>query len=217
MKTQIERLLWSVVLVAGFSAPHLASAYYDPGVQRWINRDALQEEGGANLYAFVANTPLNSADAFGLYFGGGPPTWALSKSKIRLCTRSIDKKDTHDCPGKCQLALANTVGHQYVDYGTGIDGTPRGVGLFNPEGKKGQFPEDETKLPVLPPRSCRPCYKVGTLQHGPKAGSRADTVSDDDIYECIKNHRLTHDYSELGYNCFSWSNEAVRACGLSCY
>jgi RHS repeat-associated protein len=59
---------------------HNASAYYDPGVQRWINRDPLGEPGfelirshppvaqpgEANSYLFVANNPLNRVDSLGL-------------------------------------------------------------------------------------------------------------------------------------------------------
>src|SRR5439155_24535074 len=40
--------------------------FYDPNLQRWINRDPIGEEGGINLYAFVANSPLCAVDAFGL-------------------------------------------------------------------------------------------------------------------------------------------------------
>lgn len=41
------------------------SAYYDPGVQRWINRDPLEERGGINLYRFVASNPLRFLDTDG--------------------------------------------------------------------------------------------------------------------------------------------------------
>jgi RHS repeat-associated protein len=39
--------------------------YYDPGPQRWINRDPVQEAGGINLYHFVGNDPANLLDAYG--------------------------------------------------------------------------------------------------------------------------------------------------------
>ena len=45
MKTQMKPMIWLVTLLALFCAPHLASAYYDPGVQRWINRDPCGEVG----------------------------------------------------------------------------------------------------------------------------------------------------------------------------
>ncbi|MBI3851786.1 MAG: RHS repeat-associated core domain-containing protein [Verrucomicrobia bacterium] len=32
--------------------------FYDPNLQRWINRDPIAEKGGANLYAYVGNNPI---------------------------------------------------------------------------------------------------------------------------------------------------------------
>ena len=40
--------------------------WYDPNLQRWLNRDPIQEAGGINLYGFVGNGPVNSVDQFGL-------------------------------------------------------------------------------------------------------------------------------------------------------
>jgi RHS repeat-associated protein len=40
--------------------------FYSPGLGRWINRDPIREQGGANMYAFSGNTPLNAMDAHGL-------------------------------------------------------------------------------------------------------------------------------------------------------
>ena len=43
-----------------------ASGWYDPGTQRWLNRDPIQEDGGANFYAFSENGPIDAADLYGL-------------------------------------------------------------------------------------------------------------------------------------------------------
>jgi RHS repeat-associated protein len=43
--------------------------FYSPGLGRWINRDPSREFGGANLYCFAANSPLNCFDDFGLGLG----------------------------------------------------------------------------------------------------------------------------------------------------
>lgn len=43
-----------------------ASAFYDPGTQRWLTRDPLAEEGGLHLYRFCANAPAQTIDAQGL-------------------------------------------------------------------------------------------------------------------------------------------------------
>ncbi len=65
MKTQTTPLLWALALLVLFSAPNLASAYYDPGVQRWINRDPVGSLGGDNLHGFCHNSPINRIDPNG--------------------------------------------------------------------------------------------------------------------------------------------------------
>jgi RHS repeat-associated protein len=40
--------------------------FYEPGLQRWLNRDPIGEAGGMNLYEFVGNDPLNAVDLWGL-------------------------------------------------------------------------------------------------------------------------------------------------------
>ena len=40
--------------------------YYEPTLQRWPNRDPLEEEGGINLYSYVGNNPVNAIDPLGL-------------------------------------------------------------------------------------------------------------------------------------------------------
>lgn len=40
-------------------------AHYDPGTQRWLNRDPLEEEGSINLFCFVDEDPISYVDTFG--------------------------------------------------------------------------------------------------------------------------------------------------------
>jgi len=47
--------------------------FYDPNLQRWLNRDPLGEKGGINLYGFLDNKPLISVDPFGLADYSIPP------------------------------------------------------------------------------------------------------------------------------------------------
>ena len=39
--------------------------FYEPNVQRWINRDPIQEKGGINLYCFVYNDAQGNIDPLG--------------------------------------------------------------------------------------------------------------------------------------------------------
>jgi RHS repeat-associated protein len=41
--------------------------FYDPYLQRWVNRDPIGEEGGYNLFRFADNSPMRVIDANGLY------------------------------------------------------------------------------------------------------------------------------------------------------
>jgi len=43
----------------------LAQAFYNPTTGRWLSRDPIGEVGGRNLYGFVRNMPISSADYLG--------------------------------------------------------------------------------------------------------------------------------------------------------
>jgi RHS repeat-associated protein len=47
--------------------------YYDPNLQRWLNRDPIGEAGGINLYQAMRNNPLRWVDPFGLTTYVWPP------------------------------------------------------------------------------------------------------------------------------------------------
>jgi hypothetical protein len=84
MKAQMKLLPCFLAVLALLSAPQLAPAYYDPGLQRWINRDPIRERGfetlrrhsstrsgrihtaDGDLYQFVYNKPGNFIDSDGL-------------------------------------------------------------------------------------------------------------------------------------------------------
>jgi uncharacterized protein RhaS with RHS repeats len=100
MKSNIKCFFAVFIAVFG-GIVEVANAFYDPGLQRWINRDPIQEEGGINLYGFVCNDPLNSIDTLGLYNTCGHNSLYDSALKDRMSKESLDgikqgSKDTDD-------------------------------------------------------------------------------------------------------------------------
>src|SRR5689334_16839078 len=61
-----EKTAYSAFLQDGSGMQIGLFRWYDPNLQRWINRDPIGEAGGINLYDFVGNDPVNYQDAFGL-------------------------------------------------------------------------------------------------------------------------------------------------------
>lgn len=46
---------------------HYGERYYDPSLQRFLNRDPIGVEGGINLYAALLNDPINAIDPWGQF------------------------------------------------------------------------------------------------------------------------------------------------------
>jgi len=119
-------LLKAVVLIAAFSfSAGIASAYYDPGMQRWLNRDPLKQikirlpstiryrafrhYDEPNLFLFVLNSPINYRDPVGL----DPVT---SMCELKQCAEKIAHevgsdycganalKQNHDLDPDCRVA-----------------------------------------------------------------------------------------------------------------
>jgi len=56
--------------------------YYEPALQRWVNRDPLGEKGGGNLMRFVGNAPTVAVDPFGLFQPSAPPGASLTGAGV---------------------------------------------------------------------------------------------------------------------------------------
>jgi RHS repeat-associated protein len=53
--------------------------FYDPNLQRWLNRDPLGEAGGINLYAYVRNRPTDAVDPLGESDQNRPPIIVIGR------------------------------------------------------------------------------------------------------------------------------------------
>ena len=86
MKTVMLIALLPVFLLL----PERVSACYDPGTQRWINRDPIEENGGINLYAFVGNDGVDLIDSFGLVELPPPTTTEPDRDCAAGCGKAYD-------------------------------------------------------------------------------------------------------------------------------
>ncbi len=194
--------------------------FYDPGMQRWLNRDPLGEVSfevlrkrrakavgdGPNFYTFVRNTPINGCDAIGLACRGhcAPP----APSPIRKCNRKIENDDND-----LVIGIANIRGHDYFDWSDGSGGRD-GVGLRDPNARDGDHPQSESGSQA---RHCYTCYKSwAVLKHGSGAGKSGTSASFDEVKECLKSRPIKGDYGGLMNNCNDWASDAAKDCGLNC-
>jgi len=86
MKPNRTKLHLSLLFIA-FGA-QVACGFYDPNVQRWINRDPIEESGGINLYVFIRNDSINNADPDGRLCLGVTICRLTSPIKGATCTFS---------------------------------------------------------------------------------------------------------------------------------
>ena len=96
--------MWSIVTLMMLLRTS-ALAFYDPGTQRWINRDPIGELGGLNLYGFVLNSPINSVDPFGWAIVFVPPGWQgppKPGDTIVPCPDAPPGVSLHDNMGKAE-------------------------------------------------------------------------------------------------------------------
>jgi hypothetical protein len=78
MKTQNRKL---VVLLPILLSTRMALAFYCPSTGTWPNRDPMQEQGGLNLYGFVADDPLDKVDRLGLGTSATPGSPHVSNDR----------------------------------------------------------------------------------------------------------------------------------------
>lgn len=82
MKTNIKPLILAIGFGLLLLAPQKSGAFYNPSTGKWLSRDpAEEEEGGPNLYSFVANNPISRIDDLGLAFYAVDGTWTDSSDR----------------------------------------------------------------------------------------------------------------------------------------
>jgi len=149
--------------------------FYDPNLQRWLNRDPIGEYGGINLYGFVNNNPLRYVDPYGL--------WEWDDDIVQNALQNMflgHPQPDADSYGRLrQQGLADDPdGQMQGNGGNGGDGgdgqSPGGDGLGNSSpgndgkdlGKGKSCPKPSpnfkppTNPPQLPPKDIPPGWRV---------------------------------------------------------
>jgi RHS repeat-associated protein len=116
--------------------------FYDPNMQRWLNRDPIQEWGGINLFGFVGNNPLKRVDVFGESCGAAAPAGAgtgetLGGNALRAIGRAAAAVGPDDVAAGVIGAAAfgamvygpyiNGVGNWYETNPNGVNAPPESV------------------------------------------------------------------------------------------
>jgi len=63
--------------------------FYEPTLQRWLNRDPLGEAGGLNLHRFLQNSPLSWFDPWGLAESEDDPLGFLDLPELGDCPEHV--------------------------------------------------------------------------------------------------------------------------------
>lgn len=112
--------------------------YYDPALQRFLNRDPINERGGLNLYAYCQNNPVCLLDLMGLCpWYDDLKKWALENAALSHNALDNDLPPwlatifgTADDIGTGLLSLPSGIGH--LGEATGATGYVGNEPLFQP-------------------------------------------------------------------------------------
>ena len=77
--------------------------FYEPNLQRWLNRDPIGEQGGINLYAFVTNDPVDFLDPLGLAGFG----------ELRMAEAHMGEVNQSALDGMLQSAIRRVRSHEW--------------------------------------------------------------------------------------------------------
>jgi hypothetical protein len=118
MKQTLNQLCWTMAAMVLATSVQLATAFYDPSTQRWINRDPVGERGGVNLLSFARNQPSGIRDNWGHSATVVPPIPPIGPALIVIeFTTALANWLTSPCP--CGEAAAQIAAVGVIDAASG--------------------------------------------------------------------------------------------------
>jgi len=174
--------------------------FYDPNLQRWLNRDPIQELGGINLYDCVLNDPINSVDMFGL----------ADCAQLKKLLESLLHKMQTDASALALMymnqhqQLKNEfLGNSSAELAGAVAGYGAGdiiVGAYELEGTTAEVAVDVGTDTIFTGAAATPGY-ILTYTWDEQTGSAIDSAEAD--YNHIQGYfqRTMEDYNEAGCNC----------------
>ena len=100
--------------------------FYDPILQRFVNRDPLGEQGGINLFGYCGNAPITFYDPLGLCW------WDDIQNALEMEWFLINSADNTIDPAKVVLGQLTQTWNDYWATGGGIAGLNVAVNENNP-------------------------------------------------------------------------------------
>jgi len=203
---------------------------YSPSTGRWLGRDALEEYGSDNLYAFVANDPVDRVDPLGLEEFTSITIKRKTVKWIELLKAKLGKKPSPDDP----------YGHWWIEfdgegYGwwpkngvtliqtlTGVPGQLNGTDWMYAHGyatstRDGHY-GDSGDIQFHPQRHIFILFGTPKLKYGPGAGKHCKCVTEGEVKDCLRKFVQTYSGSwsyPWGQNCHSFQKAAMDACCLT--
>jgi RHS repeat-associated protein len=106
--------------------------FYDPNLQRWLNRDPIYEKGGINMYEFVRNQAITHRDAYGLILSACDAAKLALKNAADNVANNPDSQDAIDAWWQAKNAMDAACNNQPPPPTFPPTSCPDAPGLFNP-------------------------------------------------------------------------------------
>jgi hypothetical protein len=157
---------------------------YDPNLGRWIQRDPIGEQGGLNLYGYVANNSVNFVDPLGLssvvIMGNSGKSISLdnpSDADFRNAISSFPDGSIND------ISIAGHGSHDFMALGEGHDAN----GIFlDPDSNRVLYDDDGSSVADSLRNKLAPDAKIhlrGCRTAAPRLWSGKKNISDELAYE----------------------------------